>query len=150
MITIKRTDSSNPDFINLVRQLDKYLADIFGVEQKYYDQFNIINNSNTVVVAYENNSPVGCCCLREFDTNTVEIKRMFVPATHRNKGIATAILLELEKWAKELGYIKIILETGKLLTEANNLYQKHNYHVTEKWGQYVGVETSVCMKKMLA
>lgn len=149
MITIKRTDSNNPDFINLVGQLDKYLADIFGVKQKYYDQFNIINNSNTVVIAYENNLPVGCGCLREFDTNTVEVKRMFVPAAHRNKGIATAILLELEEWAKELGYINIILETGTLLTEANNLYQKHNFHVTEKWGQYVGVETSVCMKKIL-
>jgi len=150
MITIKRTDNNNPDFIRLVRQLDEYLADIFGVKQQYYNQFNIINNSNTVVVAYENNLPVGCSCIREFNANTVEVKRMFVPVAHRNKGIATAILLELEKWAKELGYIEIILETGTGLTEANNLYQKHNYHVTEKWGQYVGVETSVCMKKILA
>jgi len=146
---LKRSTGDDRHFIELISALDKHLAAVFGVKQEYYNQFNVIDDSGTVVVAYEGEIPVGCGCLRKFDARTVEVKRMFVPAEHRGKGIATAILLELEKWARELNYNCIILETGTLLTEANKLYKKQGYRVTENWGPYAGVETSVCMKKAL-
>jgi len=56
----------------------------------------------------------------------------------------------LEKWAKELGYKKVILETGDQLSEAINLYQKHQYEITDNYGPYIGMKESVCMKKMIA
>lgn len=81
MVTVMRTDSNNPDFINLVRLLDKYLVEVFGLKREYYDQFNIINDSTTVAVAYENEIPVGCGCLRKFDTDSVEIKGCLFPTS---------------------------------------------------------------------
>jgi putative acetyltransferase len=146
---LKRTDASNNDFRELVKQLNEHLALAFGVQQKYYDQFNDVENNSTVIIAYENAVPVGCGCLRKFDTETVELKRMFVPPRYRGRGVATEILQGLEEWAKELNFNFMILETGTLLTEANNLYQKHQYEVIPNWGQYVGIKTSVCMKKAL-
>ncbi len=149
LITIKRTNSNDPDFACLENELNKYLTNIFGVKQQYYDRLNVINNSSTVVVAYLNDEAVGCACLREFDAETIEVKRMFVPELYRGKGIGSRILVELEKWARELGYKYVILETGTLLKEAKALYKKSGYQVIENWGEYVGIETSVCMKKPL-
>lgn len=146
---IKRTNSNDPDFAGLVNELNKYLANIFGARQQYYDRLNVINNSSTVVVAYVNGEAAACGCLREFDAETVEVKRMFVSELYRGKGIGRCILVELEKWAREFGYKYIILETGTLLKEAIALYKKSGYQVAENWGEYIGIETSVCMKKSL-
>ena len=68
---------------------------------------------------------------------------------YRGKGVAEAILNELENWAKEEGYSISILETGHKQLDAIGLYQKLGYQITENFGQYIGVENSVCMKKIL-
>jgi putative acetyltransferase len=149
MINIQRTNSGNPDFIQLIRLLDKHLSDVFGTIQEYYGQFNIISNNDTVVVAYMNEVPAGSGCIRQYDANTIEVKRMFVSEEYRGNGIAGAVLNELETWAKELGYKRIILETGNLLSAAIELYKKHGYRVTENYGPYVGKEASICMEKVL-
>jgi GNAT superfamily N-acetyltransferase len=72
---------------------------------------------------------------------------MYTLPEHRGKGFAKAILTELELWAKEEGYQFSILETGYLQKDAIGLYQKLGYEITENFGQYIGVENSVCMKK---
>ena len=53
---------------------------------------------------------------------------MYVELDNRGRGIATAILKELESWALELGYTKLILETGINQPEAIALYQKSILH----------------------
>lgn len=77
-----------------------------------------------MIVAYENNHAVSCGAIKAFDVTTMEAKRMYTLPDNRGKGIATQILIELEKWAKELGYKKCILETGKKQPDAIQLYQK--------------------------
>jgi GNAT superfamily N-acetyltransferase len=74
---------------------------------------------------------------------------MFVEPELRGKGIASAIVKELERWALELGYNSIILETGNKQPEAINMYHKLGYQDTEKYGQYEDAVLSVCMKKQL-
>jgi GNAT superfamily N-acetyltransferase len=74
---------------------------------------------------------------------------MYVSPSHRNKGNASKILYELENWARELSYKKCILETGKKQLEAISLYKKNGYTLTENYGQYAGVENSVCFEKLL-
>jgi len=149
MLTIIRTTSDNIDFQFLVALLDQYLAIIDGDEHEFYAQYNKTATLKTVVVAYYNNSPVGCGAFKEFDEETAEIKRMFVLPEMRGKGIATDILKELEIWAKELKYKTCILETGKKQTDAIALYQKTGYDIIPNYGQYKHIENSVCMKKLL-
>ena len=100
-------------------------------------------------MAYINNVPVGCGAIKEYDNSTMEVKRMFVKDEYRSKGIATKVLIELENWTKELGFSKCILETGLAQPEAIHLYKKNNYKVIPNYGQYVGVDNSVCMEKVL-
>jgi GNAT superfamily N-acetyltransferase len=74
---------------------------------------------------------------------------MFVLPEARQKGIATAVLTELERWASELSYRKCILETGRKQPEALELYRKNGYHPTENYGQYAGVANSICFEKIV-
>jgi len=147
MIELIRTDSTNKDFIELVKHLDADLLVRDGKEQSFYAQFNKIDMIKNVVVAYRANKPVGCGAMKEFSENTMEIKRMFTLPEQRGEGIATKILTELEKWAKELGYEKCVLETGKRQPEAIGLYKKNGYKSIPNYGQYVGIENSVCFEK---
>jgi putative acetyltransferase len=147
--TITRTDSSNKDFQHLVHQLDQYLAVRNGDDNAFFAQFNKIDRIRHVVLAYRDEQPVGCGAMKEYDPHTMEIKRMFVPAALRGKGIARLVLAGLESWARELGYKRCILETGNDMRDAVGLYTKSGYSTIPNYGQYAGVDSSVCFEKVL-
>ncbi len=149
MHTLKKTNSQDLDFQKLVIELDKDLAIRDGDEHQFYAQFNKITNIKHVIIAFENDFPVGCGAIKEYEEKIIEVKRMFVLPEKRGKGIASMILHELEIWAKELGFEKLILETGNKQHEAINLYKKNNFLITQNYGQYAGVENSVCFEKIL-
>lgn len=149
MIHLVRTDSNNPDFLYLITQLDQYLSVLDGEEHSFFAQFNKVDHINHVVVVYQNNAAVACGAIKAYDAQTMEIKRMFTTPEARGKGIASQILSELEQWAKEQGFYRCILEMGKQQTQAEILYQKNNYSVIPNYGQYKGVESSLCFEKNL-
>ena len=144
-----RTDSSNREFEILVKDLDADLKIRDGDEHSFYAQFNKIDLIRHVIVAYDEQIPVGCGAIKEFSADTMEVKRMFVPISERGKGIASAVLENLEDWCRELGYKKCVLETGKQQPEAIKLYLKNDYVITPNYGQYAGKENSVCFEKAL-
>lgn len=149
MIALKRTNSDDADFRALVVLLDAVLRERDGDEHAFYNQFNKVDAIQHVVVAYENGIPVGCGAIKKYSSKITEVKRMFVHDDYRRKGIAQKVLSELEKWAAELEFTSCILETGKKQPEAITLYLKCSYTIIPNYGQYIGVENSVCMEKVL-
>ena len=149
MITTIRTNSDNRDFIQLVKHLDAELAERDGKDHSFYAQFNKIDKIKHVVVAYEDDEPVACGAIKEYALGIMEVKRMYTSPESRGKGIASSVLGELETWASELSYEKCILETGKKQPEAIRLYEKNGYRVIPNYGQYAGIENSVCFEKQL-
>ncbi len=150
MITVKKTDSENLDFKNLVRELDIDLGVYYKEEESFYEKLNNINKIKHVVIAYVDNTiAVGCGCIKEYSKDEVEIKRMFVSKAYRGKGIASIILNELETWSKKLEYKKCILETLKEKPYAIAFYKKNGYKLTPNFGEYVKAHNSVCFKKDL-
>jgi putative acetyltransferase len=144
-----RTNAQQPHFIELVRELDADLAVRDGRDHDFYNQFNKIDMIKYAVVAYENNEPVGCGAIKEYAPTIMEVKRMYTLPDRRGKGIASQVLKELETWAKEMNYEKCILETGKKQPEAIALYQKSGYKQISSYGQYAGIDNSVCFEKAL-
>ena len=72
---------------------------------------------------------------------------MYIDESHRGNGYGGIIIEGLEKWAKELGAKMCILETGIRQTGAIRLYQKNGYCEINNYGQYAGVEESICFQK---
>lgn len=149
MLEIVQTDATNIDFQNLVQELDKDLSKVDGDLHDFYHQYNGIQSIKYAVVVYDNKVPVGCGAIKKYDDNTMEIKRMYVIDSSRNKGVATAILGVLESWSRYLGCNRCVLETGKMQVEALKLYEKFGYKVIPNYGQYEGIENSICFEKLL-
>ncbi len=144
-----RTTSDHLDFRKMVNALDEDLYLRNGDIQKQYEQYNQIDKIKHAIVVYIDDIPVGCGCFKRFDDKTVEMKRMFVLPEMRGKQLAARLLQELEKWAMEEGFSKAVLETGRRQVEAQRLYNRAGYLLTENYGQYLGMEDSICYRKAL-
>ena len=149
MYKLIRTNSQNKDFIDLVKLLDEDLARRDGEDHSFYAQYNELDNINHALVLYKNNLPLSIGAIKEFDTESMEVKRMYTLSDFRGLGLAKSVLLGLENWANELGYKRCVLETGKRQPEAINLYKKNGYKSISNYGQYMGIENSLCFEKQL-
>lgn len=149
MIKLVRTTSEDENFRELVKLLDADLALRDGEEHSFYAQFNAIAALNHALVLYVDEKPVSCGAIKPFDAFTVEVKRMYTLPGFRGRGFAGRVLNELEVWASRLGYTRCVLETGKRQPEAIKLYEKSGYKIIPNYGQYAGIENSVCFEKKL-
>ena len=149
MLTLMRTDSENKEFIQLVGLLDQELAERDGADHAFYDQFNKIRGIKYAIILQEDGMALGCGALKEFDLDSMEIKRMFVLPAKRGYGHASSILKALEVWASELKYKRIVLETGQRQHEAIGLYEKKGYQRIPNYGQYANIPNSLCFEKIL-
>ena len=107
----------------------------------------------TFLVAFagdEHDDAVGCGGLRHHEGDTAELKRMYVDPRARRRGIARALLDELERRAARLGYARIVLETGVRQPEAIALYTSAGYAPIESYGYYGRSPLSRCFEKELA
>ncbi len=147
--TFCRTDSKNPDFGKLVLELDLYLAAIDGAEHAFYDQYNKTVNLNLVILAFAGERAVGCGAGKLYAPGIMELKRMYTSTGYRGRGVATQILLELERWAKECNCETCILETGVKQQPAVALYQKCGYRPIPNYGPYEGISNSICFEKKI-
>ena len=147
--TILKADSSSPDFIKLIKLLDDDLNERYGELQKQYAKHNTVDYLSDVIIIYKNQGPVACGAVKEYNTDNIELKRIFVMKEHRRQGLSKLIIKELEKLGKSKGYKYALLETGMRQYEAINLYKNVGYEITQNYKPYIGNENSVCMKKRL-
>ena len=143
------TDSQNVDFIKLIELLDEDLVGRYGELQKKYKQHNKIDFIKDVAVIYKNGEPVACGAFKEFESNSVEMKRIFVKKENRRQGLSRIVMGKLEEIAKSKGYECAVLETGQKQYEAISLYKNLGYKLIPNYGPYTGNINSICMKKLL-
>lgn len=149
MARLFRTNPSDQSFRDLVTQLDVELAERDGEDHSFYQQFNHTESMKYVVLIKENNEAIGCGAIKELDSESMEVKRMFILKKSRGQGFAGSVLEELEKWAFDLGYSYCKLETGKRQPEAIALYERKGYQRISNYGQYTGIDNSICFEKNL-
>lgn len=150
MIITKRTNAENRDFQSLVVQLDKELWQRYPLTQQNFSPHNKLDLSARVLVAYQDEKPVGCGCFKPTaDHDTIEIKRMFTLPQARGLGIAKLILLELEKWAADENFTQSKLETGINQPEAIAVYKRLEYKPIPNYPPYEDNVESICMAKPL-
>lgn len=102
------------------------------------------------LVAYKDGKPVACGALRSIDAETVEVRRLFVTAAARRRGLARAMLLDLERRAAALGYAVVRLETGNRQLAAIALYESLGFMRIPPFGRYAHDPLSVCFEKTVS
>src|ERR1700750_1778669 len=104
MIKIAKEDPSSPEVSRLLsafvdevkKRYDSPPADV-GI----FDPDLVSVPRSVVLVARQDGDAVGCGARVPIDEHSVQIKRMFVARGSRGLGIATLILDELERLARE-------------------------------------------------
>ena len=71
--------------------------------------------------------PVGCGGFKRDADDAAYLKRMWIASDARGLGLGRRLLQELEERARSLGYRRMLLETEKNLTEAQQLYRSSGY-----------------------
>lgn len=147
----KRTDGRNKDFIENCRLLDIDLDRRVGriIKRDKYKKFNGLDEIRHAIVVYQGDMPVGGGAIRRYDGENIELKRVFVHTEYQGQGIGSRLVSLLIDWAVELGYKRMILETGELLAESCAVYGKLGFKIIPNYGPYVNMPESLCMAKDL-
>ena len=151
MLEYVRTDGKNKDFIENCRQLDADLEQRVGkeIQRSKYEKYNQLDKINEVIVVYENGVLAGAGSIRKYDEESVELKRIYVGPSFRKKGIGTKLVSVLIEWGKELGYQRMLLETGEKLEESVALYKRLGFERIPNYSPYENMPESLCMARNL-
>ena len=146
-ITYVRCDGTSEDFIENCRLLDEDLDRRVGkvIKRDKYTQFNLLDKIHEAIVVYQDGKPIGGGAIRAYDETTIELKRVFVRPEYQGNGVGTTLVSKLIEWAKELGYQRMILETGDLLAESVHVYSKLGFRKIPNYGAYIDMPESLCM-----
>lgn len=146
-IIVRQVSHDNQDFVMLCGELDEFLNEAIGGEEKRekYKKFNHTDTMDYVVIAYNNAEPIGCGALRKYSEKEVEVKRVFVRETYRGKHIGSMIIEALIAQAQRMNFQRIILETGVFLSASVHLYQRYGFEKMENYGPYQNMPESLCM-----
>lgn len=140
------TNENDERFLKLVEELDLGYYERIGEDLKKYEKYNEFKNPHVVILLLDSCNPVACASYRICAEDSVEFKRVYVKREYRKQGIAYALIKELEK-NLENNFKYSYIATGKNNFAAIKLYEKLNYQLTPKFGQFKDDETVVCMKK---
>ena len=86
-----------------------------------------------LLVAEEDGRVVGCVALRQLENSACEMKRMFVSSDFHGCGVGRALAGAIIKRARELGYSKMMLDTGPGQREAQGLYRRFGFRDVEPY-----------------
>ena len=147
----------DPDVQQLVAEVQAYYVTIYGgPDDSPIDHGEFTPPAGHFVLARDDAGPVamGGWRLRpdldeRFEARTAEVKRMYVTARARRRGISRLVLAELEATAAAAGVGMLVLETGIVQRDAIALYTSSGYTRTIDFGHYADSELARCYAKRL-
>ncbi len=107
--------------------------DLFAADMPKAGPTEIGPPHGTLLVGYEGGAPICCGGVKRLPDGACEIKRMFVVEVARGRGVARALLEELEERARALGYEIARLDTGPRQTRAQRMYERAGYAPIENF-----------------
>ena len=140
-----------PDALTLIELVQgEYVLRYGGRDEAPIDVAEFLPPEGLFLVARLDGAAAGCGGWRNLGDGRAEIKRMFTAAEHRNRGVARAVLAELEHTAAAAGIKELVLETGTVQPEAIALYESSGYQPVDGFGYYAGRPLSRSFGKRVA
>ncbi len=149
MLVIEAGDPRDSQATALLQASHALMQSLFAAEDNHYLSIDALCAPNIhFFVAREGGCMIGCAALID-KTEYGELKSMFVPEVARGKGVADALMRQIEDHARKLKLPALKLETGNLLHGARKLYDRHGFFVCQLFGDYTATKTSIFMEKRL-
>jgi GNAT superfamily N-acetyltransferase len=140
-------DPAVKDLIELIQ--GEYVIRYGGPDDAPIDPAEFAPPEGTFLLATIDGAPAGCGGWRSLGDGRAELKRMFTVDRFRNRGVARAVLAELERTAAAAGVEQLVLETGTVQPEAIALYGSAGYDPIDGFGYYAGAPRSRSFGKRL-
>jgi len=109
---------TTPEYLDVA---PKYEDDLHHIEDKY------LTPGSSFWVAEADGTLVGMAAIQRIDAQTGRLRRMRVTAAHRRRGIAQRLLETAERFCREQGYRRLILDTTEQQTAAHRLYERAGF-----------------------
>jgi putative acetyltransferase len=152
-ITIERAALTDDVSRALITELNAELSGMYpepGANHFGLDPEEVAPGRGAFLVVRLHGAPVGCGALRRLDTQTGELKRMYVAPSARGTGLGRRLVAALEAEARALGLRRLVLETGTRQHAAIALYRATGFEPIPLYGEYLrSPDTSVCLGKEL-
>jgi ribosomal protein S18 acetylase RimI-like enzyme len=103
----------------------------------------------SVIIARRNGEPCGCVALRRIDARTCEMKRLYVRAGARGKGIGRELVSRIIALARTKGYGAMRLDTLPSMKSAVSLYRSFGFQEIPPY-TFNPIEGSLFMEKRLS
>ena len=145
---VRLDEPASLELVELVQ--GEYVIRYGGRDEAPIDVDEFLPPKGLFLLATVDGAPAGCGGWRDLGDGRAEIKRMFTAAAFRNRGVARALLAELERTAAAAGIEQIVLETGAVQPEAIALYESSGYRPVDGFGYYAGRPRSRSFGKRVA
>jgi putative acetyltransferase len=154
-LVLERATTPSDDVRSLIGELEDNLAAAYPPEQRHGLSLDAIFQPHIqLFVARIDGAAVGCAGVALF-TDLAEVKRMYVRPAARGRGIADALLGQLETVTRSAGLTRLCLETGDQQLAAIRVYRRAGFSPCGPFGDYAAmppasIATSVFLDKELA
>ena len=156
-LRFERRALTHPDAVRLIDEVQaEYVALYGGPDSAPIDDTEFAGDAGRFYVGYLGDEPVAMGAWRRLarapsdqPEPCAEVKRMYVAAAYRRRGLARQVLALLERAAAAAGTRSLVLETGLRQPEAMRLYESCGYRPIPNYGHYRDSGLSRCFGKTL-
>jgi ribosomal protein S18 acetylase RimI-like enzyme len=86
-----------------------------------------------LLIAVQDQDILGCVALRKSEGTVCEMKRLYVPSSHRGRGIGRTLAKAVITKSRDMGYTKMRLDTIPSMKEAIALYRSLGFRDTDPY-----------------
>ena len=130
------------EFIGIDLTFQNFAQELKTIDKQYSKP------EGTLLIAYDGAKAVGCVALRKWDSDTSELKRMFVQQEYQGHKIGQRLLQQILDIAQELNYKRVRLDTLSSMKPALTLYRLYGFYEISAY-RFNPIEETIYMEKIL-
>lgn len=146
--TIREDDLTGPDIAALLRLHLDEMHSWSPPESVHAMPIERLRQPDvTFYSVWDGDRLAACGAIKQLSDRHGELKSKRADPAYRGRGAGKAVLQHLLRVARERGYTRVSLETGKpeMFQPARRLYESHGFAPCPAFGDYVEDDFSMCM-----
>ena len=155
--TLERVTYADPDVVALTEEVQAYYRAIYGgPDDSPLTDAELTPPAGLFLLARLDGEPVGMAGWRRIEPvdalggeRPAEVRRMYTRASARHRGVARALLGELERTAASHGADVMVLSTGGIQADAVAFYRARGYTDVPPFGHWAASPGIVCLARRL-
>lgn len=151
-LRIEHDDVTRPAVLALLEEHLRNMHELSPPDQVFaFDASKLRAPDVSFWTAWRGDALMGCAALKELSPTSGEVKSMRTPTAARRTGAGRTLLQHLLRVARDRGYTRLYLETGRhpAFHPAHTLYRSVGFTDRDAFGDYIDTGNAVYMELRL-